>query len=118
MIDYGSIIEAINLVAVVILVFLLGGLVTTLARRVWLYRRAQWPVPMLLRRNLIFFGGLGGLVAESIALRAIAGDLFTGDTLLRLLFVLHYDIITILLFSYYLKTEVTDINDPKDDDHS
>lgn len=108
-----DLIDLINSIALGLIIFLLGGLIAVLGRRLYLYRKAGWPIPALLRRNLIFFGGLGGLVAESIILRSVAGDLFTGDTLLRLAFILHYDIIVILLFSYYLKTEAVDIEDPQ-----
>lgn len=109
--DIHSLIDVINVVAFGIVIFLIGGLVAVLGRRLVQYRRAGMTIPVLLRRNLIFFGGIGGLVIESVALRAIAGDLFTGDTLLRLIFVLHYDVIVILLFTYYLKTEALDLDD-------
>lgn len=112
MTDYKVIIDAINLGAVFILVFLVGALIAILGRRWALYRRAGWPIPTLLKRNLIFFGGLGGLIAEAVVLRVAGGDLFTAPSLLRLLFVIHYDIIFVLLFAYYLKVEALDVDDP------
>lgn len=114
--DIAGTIDAINQIAVVALLVVLGGLLTVLGRRVYLYRKAGWSIPLLLKRNLVLFGGLGGLVAESILLRAWLPDLFTGPTLLRLGFVLHYDIIVIILFLYYLKVEAFDIEDPQGDD--
>ena len=116
MIDYATAINLVNLIALWLFVFVTGGLVAVLTRRLLLYRRAERPTPLLLKRNLVFFGGLAGLILESVALRVIGGDLFTGDTLLRLLFVLHYDIIAIALFVYYLKTEISDVNDPEPDE--
>ena len=113
-IDYAAIIDSINLLAAVVLVFLLGALVFTLVRRAYLYRKAGWSLPLLLRRNLILFGALGFLVGESVILRAVGGTLFTAPSLLRLLFILHYDVIVVLAFAYYLKTEITDIEDPEE----
>jgi hypothetical protein len=110
-----ALIETINVIFLAVFVFLTGGLVAALARRLYLYRAAKWPVPILLKRNLIFFGGFGALILESILLRVVGGDLFTGPTLLRLLYIAHYDVIATALFAYYLKVEVTDIDDPKKD---
>ena len=112
-IPYKDIIDGVNLIAVIMLVFLIGALVAILGRWWALYRRAGWAIPSLLKRNLIFFGGLGGLIIESIILRVVGGDLFTAPSLLRLLFVIHYDIIFVILFGYYLKVEALDMDDPQ-----
>jgi len=114
-VNIAALIDTINTLALIVFIFLTGGLVAALTRRLYLYRAAQWPVPVLLKRNLIFFGGFGALILESVLLRVVGGDIFTGPTLLRLLFILHYDIIAIALFAYYLKVEVTDVDDPKKD---
>jgi hypothetical protein len=114
--DFKDAIATVNNIALIVTTFLLGGLIAVLGRRTYLYRKAGWKLPALLKRNLIFFGGLAGLIVESIVLRVVGGDLFTGDTLLRLLFVLHYDVIVVLLFAYYLKVEAVDVEDPHDED--
>lgn len=106
-------IEAVNAVALIVFIILSSALVAVLGRRIYMYRRAKWPIPLLLRRNLVFFGGLGGLVFESALLRVIGGALFTSDTILRLGFIVQYDVVALLLFSYYLKVEAMDVNDPR-----
>lgn len=105
-------ISAVNSGAFIVIVAVLGALVAVLGRRLFLYRRAGWTVPLLLKRNLILFGGLGGLVSEAIVLRAVFPEAFTGDTLLRLAFIIHYDVVVIALFLYYLKVEALDVEDP------
>lgn len=111
-----DIIDVINLAALIVFIFLLGGMLAIMTRRLSLYRRAGWPTPALLRRNLIFFGGLGGLVLESIVLRVVGGDLFTADSLFRLGFIAQYDVVAIMLFAYYLKVEAIDVSDPSTPD--
>lgn len=115
MTDFKALIDAINVGALVVFVFLLGSLLAILGRRTVLYRRAGWSLPLLLRRNLIFFGTLGLLAGESMILRVVGGDLFTEPSLLRLAFILQYDVVFIGALAYYVKTEAIDIEDPHDD---
>lgn len=109
--DFTELINAVNGVAVLIFLVLLGAVIVSMSRRVILYRRAGLPMPVILKRGWLLFGAMGLLASESVVLRVLGGDLFTGPTLLRLAFIIQFDVIFLTALAYYTKTELFDVDD-------
>lgn len=107
----GTITAIVNGIALVIFLLLLGATLFSLARRVYDYRMAGLPLPVILKRGFVLFLALGIIGAEATALRVLGVHLEDGSVE-RLFFTVQYDVILLSALAYYTKTELFDIDDP------
>ena len=107
----GTITAIVNWVALVIFLLLLGATLFSMARRMYDYRTAGVPFPVLLKRGFVLFAALGLIGAEAVALRAL-GIVLEEGSVERLAFTVQYDLILLGALAYYTKTELFDIDDP------
>jgi len=102
--------DVVNGLAAVLFLLLVGAVVFSMLRRAVDYRRAELPLPVLLKRSLAVFLALIVLGGESVGLRTLGITLPEGS-LERLGFVAQADIILILALAYYAKAELFDLDD-------
>jgi hypothetical protein len=106
-------IDIVNFVAAILFLGLLGAVLFSMARRLRLYKQAELPVPVILKRGFVLFAALALLGFETLLIRAIGIDL-ANNSVLRLAFIVQSDIIMIGAFAYYAKVELFDIDDPNE----
>jgi hypothetical protein len=99
----------INALALLIFVVLVTACLFGMIRRAILYRRAEKPLPVVLRRDIALFGGLAVAVLELLAVRAF-GIQFLEWT--RLVFVIQWDALLLGGLAYWVKVELFDVDDP------
>jgi len=103
---------AVNFVALIVFLVLLGATLGSMFRRVFLYRKAEKALPVILKRGIILFGALAILGGEAALLRVGGIDL-TSTPFLRLLYVVQADVILLGALGYYAKTDLFDIDNPE-----
>lgn len=100
----------VNAVALVAFLVLLGACLFSMTRRILDYRRAQLPLPTVLKRGLVLFAALALIGGEAALLRA-AGIVLEDGSLERLLFTVQSDLILLTALGYYTKAELFDLDD-------
>lgn len=105
-------IEVVNAIGLASFLVLLGAVVFSMLQRLYLYKTAGLPLPVILKRGLVLFAALSVLGGETAVLR-ILGIQFGQDSIERLLFIIQANIILIGAMSYYAKVELFDMDDPR-----
>lgn len=110
---YDDAIRIANGLGLVIFLVLLGGILSSLIRRVLSYRQRGAALPVILKRGIVLFTALAVLAGEAATLRVLGIDLTVeGAELERLVFIIQSNVVVDLAFAYYLKTELIDMEDP------
>lgn len=111
-----AVLNVVNFIALLLFCVLIGAGLASQLRRYALYRRAEWPTPVFLKRGLVLFGALGILGGEAVLLRVLGIDIMQAP-FLRLLYVVQANIILLSALAYFDKTDLFDVNDPTEDEH-
>ena len=106
-----TLIAIVNFVALLAFVGLSGATLFAMVRRLVLFRRAEQPLPVLLKRGLVLIGALLIIGLELALLRVLEVTL-APDSLERLVFIVQSDLIILTALGYYTKVEIFDIDDP------
>lgn len=107
-----SVQEALNVVALLIFVTLLGAGLFGLLRRLRLYFIAQESVPILMRRDIVLLGALALIGLESMGLRAL-GVALQENSWERVVYSAQQDFILLSAVFYWVWVELFDIDDPE-----
>jgi hypothetical protein len=101
--------SALNIVALVTFVGLIGAGLFGLLRRLALYATAEMAVPVLLKRDVVLLFALSVVGMEALGIRGLGIVL---DAWPRVAYVAQQDLVVILAVAYWVKVELRDVDDP------